>query len=80
MTYTTSPFYDVRPPDTSRKHPRVITDDTLARGIVVYEQGFSGRTVKVVRTVKQGDRVLWRDTFVSTYAPKDWIKRIGTKS
>ncbi len=80
VTYTTSPFYDVRPPDTSRKHPRVITDDTLARGIVVYEQGFSGRTVKVVRTVKQGDRVLWRDTFVSTYAPKDWIKRIGTKS
>ena len=79
VTYTTSPFYDVKPSGTSRSHPRVITDDTLSRGIVVYEQGFDGRTVKVVRTVKQGDRVLWTDTFVSTYAPKDWIKRIGTK-
>ena len=79
VTYTTSPFYDMKPASTSRSHPRVITDDTLARGIIVYEQGFDGRTVKVVRTVKDGDRVRSTETFVSTYAPKDWIERIGTK-
>jgi hypothetical protein len=33
----------------------------------------------VVRTVKDGSRVLSRDAFVSSYAPKDWIKRVGTK-
>jgi len=79
VTYTTSPFYDMKPASTSRSHPRVITDDTLARGIIVYEQGFDGRTVKVVRTVKDGNRVRSTETFVSTYAPKDWIERIGTK-
>ena len=69
----------MKPASTSRSHPRVITDDTLARGIIVYEQGFDGRTVKVVRTVKDGNRVRSTETFVSTYAPKDWIERIGTK-
>jgi hypothetical protein len=29
--------------------------------------------------VKDGARVLSRETFVSSYAPKDWIERIGTK-
>jgi vancomycin resistance protein YoaR len=79
VTFTTSPFYDWVPTQTSRKHPRVITDDTLPKGIVTYEQGFAGRTVKVVRTVRQNGRVLFVDSFVSTYAPKDWIERIGTK-
>jgi vancomycin resistance protein YoaR len=79
VTFTTSAFYDMRPSGTSRSHPRVITDDTLSRGIVVFEQGFDGRTVRVVRTVKQGSKLLSTDTFVSSYAPKDWIKRIGTK-
>jgi vancomycin resistance protein YoaR len=80
VTYTTSPFTDLKPSGTSRKHPRVITDDTMPQGLVVYEQGFDGRSVKVVRTVKRGGRLLFRDTFTSSYAPKDWIKRIGTKS
>ena len=80
VTFTTSRFYDRHPSGTSRSHPRVITDDTLSRGVIVFEPGFDGRTVKVVRTVKKGSRVLFRDTFVSTYAPKDWIKRIGTKT
>lgn len=79
VTFTTSAFYDMQPSGTSRSHPRVITDDTLSKGIVVFEQGFDGRTVRVVRTVRQGGALLSRDTFVSTYAPKDWIKRIGTK-
>ena len=79
VTYSTSPFTDLKSSGTSRKHPRVITDDTLSRGIIVYERGFDGRAVKVVRTVKQGARLLFRDTFASSYAPKAWIKRIGTK-
>jgi vancomycin resistance protein YoaR len=80
VTYTTSPFTDLKPSGTSRQHPRVITDDTMPQGLVVYERGFDGRSVKVVRTVKQGGRLLFRDMFSSSYAPKDWIKRIGTKS
>lgn len=80
VSFVTSPFRDMKPSGTSRSHPRVITDDTLARGIITYEQGFAGRTVKVVRTVKEGGRVLSTDTFLSTYAPKDWVKRIGTKA
>ena len=79
VTFSTSRFYDIKPTTTSRKHPRVITDDTLPRGMIVNEPGFFGRTVKVVRVVKQGGRLLFRDTFVSTYPPKDWIRRIGTK-
>ena len=80
VTFTTSPFYDMQPSGTSRSHPRVITDDTLSKGIVVFEQGFDGRTVQR-RAYRQAGRARCcsRDTFVSTYAPKDWIKRIGTK-
>ena len=51
----------------------------MSSGIVTFEQGFDGRTVRVVRTVRQGDKLLSRDAFASTYAPKDWIKRIGTE-
>jgi vancomycin resistance protein YoaR len=79
VTFTTSPFYDWVPARSSRAHPRVITDATLPKGIVSYEAGFAGRTVKVVRTVWQDGRALFVDSFVSTYAPKDWIERIGTK-
>ncbi len=79
VTFTTSGFYHIVPTHTSRKHPRVITDATMPKGMVSYEQGFDGRTVKVVRTVSQNGRVLFVDSFVSTYAPKDWIERVGTK-
>ena len=79
VTYTTSPFTDLKSSGTSRTHPRVITDDDLSQGLVVYEQGFDGRSVKVVRTVRHDGQLLFRDTFSSSYAPKDWIKRIGTK-
>ncbi len=77
VTYTTSRFYDVTRRARRARHPRVITDDTWPAASSLNEQGFDGRTVKVVRTVKQGGQVLFSDTFVSTYAPKDWIKRIG---
>lgn len=79
VDYTTSPFYDIHKPATSRTHPRVVYDNTLASGLTRWEQGVTGRSVKVVRTVHSGDKVLFSDTFVSVYDPQDWIKRIGTR-
>lgn len=79
VTFTTSPFSDVRQPATSKSHPRVVYDDQLARGIVSWEKGGEGFTVAVTRTVSQGGKLLFRDTFTSTYQPKDWVKRIGTR-
>jgi len=37
-----------------------------------------GKSVKVVRTVRgaAGEK-LFRETYVSVYAPSDWIKRVG---
>ncbi len=47
--------------------------------MVRWELGADGKSVKVVRTVKDGaGRVLFRETYVSVYGPRDWIKRIGT--
>ena len=79
VTYTTSPFYDISAPRTSKDHPRVIYDSSLSAGIVRWEKGWAGRSVKVVRTVRQNGAVLFTDTFVSVYQPADWIKRIGTR-
>jgi len=79
VTYTTSAFRDVTQPSSSKQHPRVIYDDQLARGIISWERGGPGFSVTVSRTVSQGGTVLFRDQFVSTYAPKDWVERIGTK-
>jgi vancomycin resistance protein YoaR len=79
VTYTTTQFYDIRPSPYTKSHPRVIYDGDLASGIVKWEHGYSGRTVKVVRTVTKDGRTLYHDTFVSSYAPKDWIKRVGTR-
>ena len=79
VTYKTSAFYDLRPPASSKASPRVIYDDQLSRGIVTWEKGAPGRSVRVTRTVSEGSRTLFKDTFASTYAPKDWIKRIGTR-
>jgi vancomycin resistance protein YoaR len=79
VDYTTGAFYDVRAPRSTRKHPRIIYDDTVSRGIVSWEPGEDGRSVRVTRTVKVGSGVLFRDTFVSVYQPMDWIERIGTR-
>jgi vancomycin resistance protein YoaR len=79
VTCTTSPFYDIRKPTHGRTNPRVISDSDLGPGIVRWEQGVNGRSVKVVRTVRNADgALLFRDTFVSRYDPLDWVKRIGT--
>lgn len=79
VTYTTSDYYDVRKPSSSRADPRVVYDDDLPSGVTRWELGAEGKSVKVVRTVKAGGgEVLFRETYVSVYGPRDWIKRVGT--
>jgi vancomycin resistance protein YoaR len=78
VEYTTSPFTDVRKPASTKADPRVVSDADLPRGVVRWERGAEGRTVRVTRVVKEGGRVLLRDTFVSKYRPLDWVKRVGT--
>ena len=78
VTYTTTPYYDIRQPTTSKSHPKVVYDSFLAKGIVHWELGGPGKSVAVTRTVRQNGAVLFTDTFRSTYQPKDWIKRVGT--
>lgn len=79
VTFQTSEFYDIRKPAHGKSDPRVIYDSSLGPGVVRWEQGIDGRSVKVERTVRDAqDKVLFRDTFVSHYQPLDWVKRIGT--
>jgi vancomycin resistance protein YoaR len=75
----TSSFYDLRRPAHGQSDPRVIYDADLGPGVVRWEQGIDGRTVKVERTVRRADgSLIFRDSFVSRYEPLDWVKRIGT--
>jgi len=78
VSYTTSPYYDIRKPSSTRVHPRVVYDPDLPEGVVRWEPGMDGKSVKVVRTVRgaAGEK-LFRETYVSVYAPSDWIKRVG---
>jgi len=79
VAYDTSSFYELRKPEHGKSDPRVIYDDDLGPGVIRWEQGIDGRSVKVERTVKDADgKVLFRDTFVSRYEPMDWVKRVGT--
>ena len=79
VTYKTGAFYDVRKPAHGKSDPRVIYDDDLGPGVIRWEQGIDGHSVKVERTVKDaGGKVLFRDSFVSRYEPMDWVKRVGT--
>jgi vancomycin resistance protein YoaR len=78
VTYTTTPYYDIHQPASSRSHPKIIYDSFLAQGIVRLEPGAPGESVAVTRTVRQNGSVLFTDTFRSTYQPRDWIKRVGT--
>ena len=79
VTYTTSDFYDVRRPAHGKSDPRVIHDGDLGPGMVRWERGIDGRSVRVTRTVRGGGgEVLFRDTFVSRYEPMDWVKRVGS--
>ena len=79
VDYKTSAFYDIHKPAHGKSDPRVIYDSDLGPGVIRWEKGIDGRSIKVERTVKDADgEVLFRDTFVSTYAPLDWVKRVGT--
>ena len=79
VSSTTTDFYNIRKPDHQKSDPRLIYDGDLAQGITRWEKGADGLSVKVTRTVRgAGGDVLFRDTFTSTYAPMDWIKRVGT--
>ena len=79
VTFKTSSFYDTRKPAHSKSDPRVIYDADLGPGVVRWERGIDGHSVKVERTVRDAQgAVLFRDAFVSRYEPLDWVKRVGT--
>ena len=79
VTFKTSSFYDSRRPAHSKAHPRVVYDADLGPGVVRWERGIDGHSVKVERTVRDAQgAVLFRDAFVSRYEPLDWVKRVGT--
>ncbi len=79
VTYTTSPFYDIRKPAHGESDPKVIYDADLGPGVIRWEKGIDGRSVKVERAVRGADgEILFRDTFTSQYDPMDWVKRVGT--
>ena len=55
------------------------TTRTCRTGSSRWELGVDGKSVKVVRTVRDAaGKTLFRETYVSVYDPRDWIKRIGT--
>ena len=78
VKFDTSPFRDLRAPQSSAEHPRRLRDPSLAPGSPpVLEAGIDGRTVTVQRTVRgAGGKVQFSDSFVSVYAPKDYILRV----
>src|SRR5665647_2497106 len=79
VTFRTGPFYDSRKPPHGKSDPRVIYDADLGPGVVRWERGIDGHSVKVERTVRDAKgTVLFGDTFVSHYDPLDWVKRVGT--
>ena len=79
VTFKTGPFYEIRKPAHGKSDPRVIYDADLGPGVVRWERGIDGHSVKVERTVRDAKGVvLFRDTFASHYEPLDWVKRVGT--
>jgi len=79
VTFKTGSFYDSRRPAHAKSDPRVIYDADLGPGVVRWERGIDGHSVKVERTVRDAKgAVLFRDAFVSRYEPLDWVKRVGT--
>ena len=79
VTYKTGAFYDIRKPAHGKANPRVVYDSDLGPGVIRWERGVDGLSVRVERTVRdtQG-KLLFRDAFVSHYDPLDWVKRVGT--
>jgi len=80
VTYKTGKMRNVRSPSTTRSSPRVVEDPDVAGGIVKREPGADGYSITVKRTVREDGRVVSTDRFVSTYEPRDWVKRVGTRS
>ena len=79
VEYKTGAFYDIHKPAHGKSDPKVIYDSDLGPGVIRWEKGIDGRSVKVERTVKDAHgKVLFRDTFASHYDPMDWVKRVGT--
>ena len=78
VTYETSPMKQIHQPAHGQAHPRVVYDDTVSKGISKWESGAPGYTITVTRTVWRNGTAVAHDSFTSTYAPKDWIKRVGT--
>lgn len=79
VTYTTTPFRDLRPPASSAQKPRRLRDPDMAAGQTApVEEGIAGRTVNVARTVTRADgTLLLADDFESVYSPKDYVVRVG---
>ncbi|MBU2602166.1 MAG: VanW family protein [Actinobacteria bacterium] len=79
VEYETSPFRDLVDPRSSEENPRRLRDPALARGTTSpVEAGVAGRAVEVRRVVRDSSgRVVHEDDFGSTYAPKDWVVRVG---
>jgi vancomycin resistance protein YoaR len=80
VTYETSPMKQIRRPAHGQSDPRVVYDGTVSKGITRWEPGASGYAITVTRTVWQNGMAISRDSFSSTYEPKDWIKRVGTRT
>lgn len=78
VTYTTGRMRSVRRPSTTRTSPRVVEDPDVARGVVTREPGARGYSITVKRTVRRDGKLLFVDRFVSTYEPRDWVRRVGT--
>ena len=75
VTYTTSPFTNIRP------RPVVeILDPTMPVGYrYIEDPGEDGANCTVVRTVTKAGAVVRTDNFVSIYKPKEETVRVGTK-
>ena len=80
VTYQTSPMKQVRQPAHGQSDPRLVHDDTVSKGITRWESGAPGYSITVTRTVWQNGTAVSHDVFSSTYQPKDWIKRVGTRT
>jgi len=70
---------NVRPPHSTADHPRMYLDPELGPGQrSEVEEGIKARTVRVTRRVYSEDgALLWEDSFLSEYAPKEWVVRVG---
>ena len=80
VTYRIGRMTHIRRPAHGSADPRVVYDADVPHGVIRMEQGSPGYGITVKRTVKRGQRVLFTDSFHSVYAPRDWIKRVGTRT